>query len=94
MDNKQNEELQSRREFFKKAAKAALPVVGAVILASVPSLAEAATGCHGCSGTCASSCGAGCSIGCGGYCSETCKGQCKGTCNGTCEYKCTRAGKY
>ena len=32
MDTKNpNEELQSRREFFKKAAKAALPVVGAVI---------------------------------------------------------------
>ena len=31
-----NEELQSRREFFKKAAKAALPVVGAVVLSSLP----------------------------------------------------------
>lgn len=32
--NKNNEELQSRREFFKKAAKSALPILGAVVLAS------------------------------------------------------------
>lgn len=32
--NEKNEELQSRREFFKKAAKGALPILGAVVLAS------------------------------------------------------------
>lgn len=37
-----NEELQSRREFFKKAAKGALPILGAVVLASAPGLANAA----------------------------------------------------
>ena len=37
--NKQNEELQSRREFFKKAAKSALPILGAVVLASAPGIA-------------------------------------------------------
>lgn len=40
--NKQNEELQSRREFFKKAAKSALPILGAVVLASAPGIANAA----------------------------------------------------
>ena len=44
-NSKKNEELQSRREFFKQAAKAALPVVGAAIMASVPFVkSEAATG--------------------------------------------------
>ena len=40
--NEKNEELQSRREFFKKAAKGALPILGAVVLASAPGLANAA----------------------------------------------------
>ena len=30
--NGKNEELQSRREFFKKAAKGALPIFGAIVL--------------------------------------------------------------
>ena len=52
-NKKQNEELQSRREFFKKAAKAALPVVGAVVMASLPNVMQAATGCHStCMGYC------------------------------------------
>ena len=38
---KQNEELQSRREFFKKAVKGALPILGAVVLAGNPMLAKA-----------------------------------------------------
>ena len=46
-NSKKNEELQTRREFFKQAAKAALPVVGAAIMASVPFVkSEAATGCY------------------------------------------------
>lgn len=73
---KSNEELQSRREFFKKAAKAALPVVGAVVLASMPSdiFATNSTGCNGCSGGCTS-----CTGTCMGSCSSTCSGSCKGT---------------
>ncbi len=31
---KKNEKLQSRREFFKKAAKGALPILGAIVLAN------------------------------------------------------------
>ena len=41
MKKNKNEELQSRREFFKKAAKGALPILGAIILASNPVLAKA-----------------------------------------------------
>lgn len=37
-----NEELKSRREFFKEAAKKALPVLGAIALAGSPIIAQAA----------------------------------------------------
>ena len=79
-NKKQNEELQSRREFFKKAAKAALPVVGAVVLSSIPfAKTEAATGCRnscygscvGCQGTCMTNCAVKCS-GCGTSCFKGC----------------------
>ena len=40
---KKNEELQSRREFFKKAAKGALPILGAITLAGTPLLSAAQT---------------------------------------------------
>ena len=84
MDNdKKNEELQSRREFFKSAAKAALPVIGAVVLANLPIVAEAASGCKGaaCAGTCYYSCRTTCDT----ACKDTCKGTCINTCKGGCK---------
>ena len=90
MSNKNsNEELQSRREFFKKAAKAALPVVGAVVLSSLPIVkSEAATGCWD----------GGCSYECDGSCNDSCYGSCKGTCNASCKwgcgYGCSKNGSY
>lgn len=88
-EKNKREEIQSRREFFKKAAKAALPVVGAAILSSVPFMnAEAApSGCGytcsgGCSGSCSSSCGFGCSGSCKGGCGG-CKGACRSSCTGS-----------
>ncbi len=87
MDTKNpNEELQSRREFFKKAAKAALPVVGAVVLSSLPIVkSEAATDCeffcqYGCSGSCNDGCKGGCKEGCYYGCRTTCHGTCSGGC--------------
>lgn len=79
-NKKQNEELQSRREFFKKAAKAALPVVGAVVMTSLPSsiFATNTTGCNGCSSTCTGSCVGSCTGGCMGGCSGSCSGSCRG----------------
>ena len=45
MENNKKEDLQSRREFFKSAAKAAIPVIGAVVLLSLPlAQTQAATG--------------------------------------------------
>lgn len=83
---KTNEELQSRREFFKKASKAALPVVGAVIFSAIPNDSFASsikssecqgctsicTGCTGCSEECGGCTGCtGCSSACGGCTSCT-----------------------
>ena len=39
--NEKNEELQNRREFFKKAAKSALPILGAIVLAGAPQILKA-----------------------------------------------------
>ena len=81
-NSKKNEELQSRREFFKQAAKAALPIIGAAIVVSVPFVkSEAATDCVG---MCANSC----QITCSGTCDITCKGDCKGTCETGCYNGC------
>lgn len=80
MQNKnENEELQSRREFFKKAAKAALPVIGAVVVASMPIEKASGQNCFcgwNCTGTCSGSCHYTCEEGC----KNTCEGQCRGTC--------------
>lgn len=89
MEENKNEELQSRREFFKKAAKAALPILGAVVLSgAAPQLLSAATvpdepTCD-CYGRCSGSCNGTCSGTCDGACSGTCKGSCKGTCDSGC----------
>ena len=70
MDNKKHEDLQSRREFFKSAAKAALPVLGAVALASSPIIAKAAAGCDGCWNYCSGGCKDNCDNACKDYCTS------------------------
>lgn len=87
---KQNEEVQSRREFFKEAAKKALPVIGAIALASSPILAQAAESTPmDCSGSCSYGCGRVCSTGCTNSCSGSCSGACKGYCLGSCMGSCS-----
>lgn len=82
-NKKSSEELQSRREFFKKAAKAALPVVGAVVLSSLPILkSEAATGCY--NNGCYTLCEGGCKFNCTGECKHSCMQSCYGTCSAGC----------
>ena len=75
-NNKNQEELQSRREFFKSAAKAALPVIGAVVLSALPFKAHA-------SEMDSANCSA-CYTGCWGGCYASCSGSCKGSCRGNC----------
>lgn len=94
-ENKKTEELQSRREFFKQAAKKALPIIGAIALANVPLLSHAAEkvdspmdcdwGCmYGCKGGCGRQCSTGCTNSCSGSCDGACKGACQGSCKGYC----------
>ena len=68
------EELQSRRQFFKSAAKVALPVLGAVVFANLPVQSQARPVCG--------ECGRSCTGTCTGTCSGTCKGSCAGSCSG------------
>lgn len=98
MKNEKNGELQSRREFFKKAAKGMLPILGAVILANSPVLSSAmekapmgcSNGCYTeCSGTCKGGCQTRCEnvcTGCGSACQNGCAVGCTGGCTG-CQYK-------
>ena len=93
---KENNELQSRREFFKKAAKGALPILGAVILASSPIISKAVEkepmGCYNscyrsCSGTCEGDCTSRCKDGCSG-CGTSCQKGCATNCSGGCKTSC------
>lgn len=100
---KKNEELQSRREFFKKAAKGALPILGAIVLSGIPTISGAmeasSMGCEryscsgGCSGRCTGTCSGTCSGSCEGRCSGGCSGGCKGTCYTSCADTCHRSNK-
>lgn len=82
MDKKErNEEIQSRREFFKNAAKGALPILGAVLLANAPVIAKAVEDPMGCN------------YGCTRVCSGSlCQGTCQGGCRFTCEHGCGNYG--
>lgn len=101
-EKKVNEEVQTRREFFKDAAKKTLPFIGAIALVGFPRIMKASEfpqsmgcdyGCHnGCSTTCGdpceNTCKGGCDGTCKGSCEETCKYYCDGSCKGGCEGDC------
>lgn len=94
MEEKKNkqEELQTRREFFKKAAKGVLPVLGAIALANVPLLSHAmeeGKTPEDCSGSCSYGCGRSCSTSCSSSCSGSCSGGCKGGCYQSCSGSCS-----
>lgn len=96
MEKSKKEELQSRRDFFKKAAQKALPILGAVVIASTPIVGRAMTheshaesSCYyGCTGDCSSSCSGGC-MGCTGSCTGGCQYNCGSACNVGCSYGCS-----
>ncbi len=95
---KQNEEIQSRRDFFKKTVKSALPILGAVLLANAPTIVKAAEseidpmGCgYTCSGSCKNACTS-CKYDCSGSCKNTCTG-CKYECSGSCKGGCSRSSR-
>ena len=89
MKSTKSEETQSRREFFKSAAKAALPILGVAVLANIPSVKTFAStecdGCYGgCTGSCTGTCHGSCKTGCGATCEGTCYGSCHGSCGDLC----------
>lgn len=107
MEEKKNkqEELQTRREFFKKAAKGVLPVLGAIALANVPLLSHAMeegktpNGCssscfRACADDCYTSCKNTCRVYCTGTCQNTCQGSCSGRCQGSCATGCGSSAYY
>ena len=95
--NKKNEELQSRREFFKKAAKGTLPILGLItfgpaVLSSCDKDDDDSSGSSSGCKTCSSGCKGTCQLVCKGNavwhpssCSaSTCKSLCWKTCSGLC----------
>lgn len=83
-DNKKNNEMQSRRAFFKKAAKSVLPLLGIAALAATPTNTKAAETPQGCQWDCTYSCRGGCQ-----GCTGSCRGGCSGRCLGSCTMSCT-----
>lgn len=92
-----NEKLQSRREFFKKAAKSVLPILGAIALSHVPTILKAEPktpmGCdYSCWNACGDSvCQGTCIGGCYNTCNDSCRNTCTAYCNGDCTAWCANA---
>lgn len=97
MKNNKKEELQSRRDFFRKAAKATLPILGAIVLSQAPLLSKAATPSD-CSYSCSSRCSDGCTAACSRICAgcatschaANCYHSCHDTCSSSCKGSCSR----
>ena len=74
---KKNEELQSRREFFKSAAKGALPILAFTVLGpSILSSCEKKDS-DGCGKSCSGSCDDGCTNNCDDLCGGDCWAYCE-----------------
>ena len=96
MAKNKNEEFQSRRDFFKKAGKGILPVLGIMMLSNIPSIITAAEKTpSGCNTNCQIACHQNCYTFCEGSCKDTCKGTCKGSCLNDCykgcKYQCDKS---
>lgn len=96
---KNNDEIISRRNFFKKAAGTVLPVIAITVLPNVLTSCEidepeieipsTSKGCSQCKGGCGGGCTSTCGVACGQKCKGSCGGQCSTTCTTTCSYRCT-----
>lgn len=83
---KKNNETQSRREFFKESAKKALPIIGAIAVASLSIPVSAKQSimvvCEGCNNSCKGTCKGKCEGGCAeNHCKSGCIGSCFGSCS-------------
>ena len=101
MNKSRKDEVQSRRDFFKKAAKGVLPILGAAMLMNVPQVLSATARPRArpgprpgsCPGTCDGICAFKCKGSCKGTCDGGCSFGCKGTCTGTCSYGCKSSSR-
>ena len=103
---KENEEIISRRKFFRKASNYIIPAFAIVALPSVLTSCEideeypgiiddSCSSCKGtCSGACTKSCSGECSNTCGVACSSSCGyNSCKGSCRNNCGNNCRSSSK-
>lgn len=89
-----NNDLQSRRQFFKNVAKAALPIIAGVLMSSAPQIVKATSpmGCElGCYGGCKTGCQGRCKYSCSGGCNDNCAVSCSRTCKRICSDNCYKA---
>ncbi len=97
------DEIQTRREFFKKATRRVLPIIiGGMTLSSLPTITNAAEmqilscpgdcyrQCGWCSYNCYEECRGTCKDGCDSTCSGRCSGECHGNCKGDCTGNCNK----
>lgn len=89
-EENKKEEIQSRREFFKEAAKGALPILaftmlGSTFLTSCKKDDDGHGSGSGCGSKCTGSCESSCSGDCDGGCSNNCDSLCGGDCWAYCE---------
>ena len=82
----ENEDVISRRKFFKEAAGASLPIIAGSIL--LPFIMSSCDGAHSSCVNCANGCDDTCHHSCKG-CKGSCKDGCKETCFLTCAVDCT-----
>lgn len=89
MAKNKNEEFQSRRDFFKKAGKGILPVLGIMMLSNIPGIVTAAEKTpRGCDTNCQNGCAQDCFTGCEGKCADHCAHSCSENCVGSCRERC------
>lgn len=95
----ESNELQSRREFFKSAAKKSLPLLGVIVGLNLLTSCEdddgyyyddngdgeSSSGCSGCSGGCRGDCRTTCY---GSSCGSTCRTVCTKGCSDVCTTSC------
>ena len=89
MENVENKNLQGRREFFKNAARKALPLFAVALIG--PALFSSCTkeeshSCKDCSGSCKTGCSGDCYYGCTGDCDSGCNELCYKACKGKVQY--------
>lgn len=102
--NRMVETYMERRDFFKKASKQILPLLGLLLIQANKILAfhTESNGCYySCQNTCLNSCltmchedacKAGCYGGCRQTCMKTCVDLCIGQCKGSCLNSCINLG--